>query len=354
MNGLLLINLGTPDAPTPEAVRRYLREFLSDPRVIDIRPAARWLLLNLVILPFRPAKSAHAYQKIWTAEGSPLLLHSQQLAARVQARLGDRWAVELGMRYGAPSIASALERLKQRGAERLVLFPLYPQYTSAANGSSLEEAFRHLSRAPVVPPVLTMDAFYDDPGFLDAFAERGRAVLEPNRPDHVLFSFHGVPERQVAATAEPGHCFRSESCCAQITAANRNCYRAQSFATARLLASRLQLAPGSWSVSFQSRLGRTPWIRPYTDEVLPELARKGVKRVAVFSPAFVADCLETLEELAIRAREDFIAAGGEELWLVPSLNASDTWVAAVTGMVERQAARFGAPTPSPLDATRTG
>lgn len=352
MNGLLLINVGTPDAPTPEAVRRYLREFLSDPRVIDMHPVGRWLLLNLIILPFRPAKSAHAYQQIWTEQGSPLLHHGERLVEKVEALLGDGWAVELGMRYGNPSLASALERLQARGAERLVVLPLYPQYASATTGSSLEALYRALGSKPVVPGLLALDPFYDDPGFLDAFAENGRPLLAEKNPDHVLFSFHGVPERQVEATA-PGHCLKGDACCAQITAANRHCYRAQCFATARHLAERLALPPDRWSISFQSRLGRTPWIRPYTDEVLPELVARGVKKVLVFSPAFVADCLETLEELGIRAREDFIARGGEELWLVPSLNASDTWASAIVEMVERQVAQLGPRRPALPELTRT-
>ncbi|MFN7133932.1 MAG: ferrochelatase [Myxococcales bacterium] len=344
MNGLLLINLGTPDAPTTPAVRRYLREFLSDPRVIDLSPVGRWLLLNLVILPFRPAKSAHAYQKVWTDRGSPLLFHSVDFTEKVRARLGARWKVELGMRYGAPSLASALEKLKAAHVERLVVLPLYPQYSSAANGSSLEEIFRVLGPLPAVPPLLALEEFFDDPGFIDAFAAVGRPVLDEKRPDHVLFSFHGLPERQVKATESvPGHCAFDEGCCARISEANRHCYRAQSFATARLIAERLGLPAERWSVSFQSRLGRTPWIKPYTDEVLPALRARGVRRVAVFCPAFVADCLETLEEIAIRAREDFLSQGGEDLTLVPSLNATDAWVDAAVAMVRRQTERFLAP-----------
>jgi ferrochelatase len=339
MTGLLLINLGTPDAPTTPAVRRYLRQFLSDPRVLDMNPVGRAALLYGVILPFRPAKSAAAYRKIWMDAGSPLLVHGRALVEAVRARLGAGWAVELGMRYGAPSLDAALERLAEAGCERLVVLPLYPQYASSSTGSSVEAVLRAVARRWVTPGLAVVEEFYDDAAFLAAFAERGAPLVAEARPDHVLFSFHGLPERQIRKADPTGaHCLASESCCAAIGAANRHCYRAQSYATARGIAERLRLS--EWSVSFQSRLGRTPWLRPYTDVVLPELARAGKRRVVVFCPAFVADCLETLEEIGIRAREDFLRAGGEALTLVPSLNAQASWAEAVVGIVRRQAARF--------------
>ena len=338
MLGILLLNLGTPDAPTAPAVRRYLRAFLSDPRVIDIHPAARKLLLELVILPTRPRQSAAAYAKIWTGEGSPLLTNSRALEARVRAALGPGHHVELAMRYGRPSIPEALARLRVAGAERLVVAPLYPQYSSAATGSSVEAVFAELSRQAVVPPVAVLPAFHDDPGFVRAFAAVGAPVLARERPDHVLFSFHGLPERHVQAADHSGrHCLRTPGCCDALVAANRDCYRAQCFATARALATALGLQPDAWSVCFQSRLGRTPWIKPYTDHRLDELARAGVRRLCVFCPAFVADCLETLEEIGLRAHEQFTAAGGEALALVPSLNASDAWVEALVGLLRRTA-----------------
>jgi protoporphyrin/coproporphyrin ferrochelatase len=338
--GLLLCNLGTPDDPSPSSVRRYLREFLSDPRVLDINPIARWALLNLVILPTRPRKSAAAYRLIWGPRGSPLLAHGQDLVAAVRERLGAGWAVELGMRYQRPSIASALAALRAAGADSVVVFPLYPQYSASSTGSSAEEVFRVAAREWVTPTLTFVPPFYDDAGFIDAFAAQGAPIVAPilasERPDHVLMSFHGLPERHMRKADETGqHCLASAGCCDAIVRANRHCYRAQCFATARALAARLALAPGAWSVSFQSRLGRTPWIRPYTDVVLPELAAVGKKRVAVFCPAFVADCLETLEEIGIRARRDFIAAGGDSLTLVPSLNASPRWVEAVAALAMR-------------------
>jgi ferrochelatase len=335
--GLLLINLGTPDEATTPAVRRYLAEFLADPRVLDINPVGRWLLLHGIILRTRPAKSAEAYEKIWDERGSPLLYHSRDLAAAVQERLGPTWRVALGMRYGNPSIASAYRELRDAGIDRIVALPLYPQYASSSTGSSLERLFELAKREENVPPLEVAPAFYDDPGFITAFEQVGRPVLDELRADHVLFSFHGLPERHMRKGDPTGrHCLASPTCCDAIVAANRNCYRAQSYATARALAAALGLQAPAWSVSFQSRLGRTPWIRPYTDVVLDELAAKGVKRLAVFCPAFVADCLETLEEIGMRAREQFRAAGGEELVLVPSLNSTPAWADAVVALASRQ------------------
>ena len=332
--GVLLINLGTPDAPETGAVRRYLREFLSDPRVLDIGPVGRAALLYGVILPFRPQKSAEAYRKIWMPQGSPLLVHGNALRDRLQDALGPGWAVELGMRYQSPSIASALEKLRARGVRELTVVPLYPQYASSSTGSSLEQVYRLVGEAWNVEALRVLPPFYDRPAFLDAFADVGRPVLAEVRPDHVLFSFHGLPERQVRKSDVSGaHCLASEDCCDVHVAANRWCYRAQCFFTARELANRLGLEAGRWTVTFQSRLGRTPWIRPYTDVVIPELAGKGVKRLAVFCPAFVADCLETLEEIGIRAKDQFLASGGESLTLVPSLNAHPSWVRGLTRML---------------------
>jgi ferrochelatase len=337
MHGVLLVNLGTPDAPTPRAVRRYLREFLGDPRVLDIPALGRWALLNLVILPFRPAKSAAAYQKIWghsPARGSPLLAHGLDLAESVRRELGPTFRVELGMRYGAPSLSSAIERLVLDGAESLTVVPLYPQYASSSTGSSLERVYALTGEKWNARPLRVMPAFFDAPWFLDAFAEVARPVLAGCSPEHVLMSFHGLPERQVKKSDETGtHCFGSAGCCDAVGEKNRFCYRAQCFATARGLAQRLGLGPEGFTVGFQSRLGRTPWVKPYTDELLVSLAKQGVKRLAVMCPAFVADCLETLEEIGIRANESFRAAGGESVTLVPSLNAHPAWVKGLSGAV---------------------
>jgi ferrochelatase len=337
--GLLLINLGTPDSTDPADVRRYLREFLSDPRVLDIPGWRRFLLLELLILPFRPRTSAEAYAKIWTDRGSPLLFHSEDLAAKVAERLAGSAVVELAMRYGRPSIASALDRFRSAGVDRIVVFPLYPQYSSAATGSSIEAAYRQAAARWNTPYLEVVPPFYDHPAFLDACARVAGPVLAAGPADAVLFSFHGLPERQVRKSDESGaHCLASADCCDRIVQANRSCYRAQCFATARALAERLGVPESRRIVCFQSRLGRTPWIKPYTDELLTALPAKGVKRAVILSPAFVADCLETLEELGIRGAASFRAAGGEELRVAPAVNAGDVWADGVVRLAREASA----------------
>lgn len=302
--GILLVNLGTPDAPEVPAVRRYLRGLLDDPRVLVMPRILRWLLVHLVIAPFRAPASTRAYRRIWTPEGSPLLVHGRALEAAVQARLpGDR--VRLGMQVGQPSIASAVAELGD--VDELVVLPLYPQYASATVGGALA-AIDRPHRA--VPP------FFGDTRFLDACASR---IPEA---DHVVFSFHGLPLTHVP-------CIDAD-CEAGVGERASNCYRSQCYATARGIAARL---PGRrWSVSFQSRLGRGEWLSPYTSLHLRELAASGVKRIAVACPSFVADCLETLYEIGIEEREA-LAELGTELVLVPSLNAGADWVEGVVGLV---------------------
>lgn len=326
--GLLLINLGTPEAPHPPEVRRYLREFLSDPRVLDMPALLRFLLLQLVILPRRSWTSAEAYQKIWTSDGSPLLVYGRALAGKVQALLGDAVQVELAMRYGQPSIASALDRFAAAGVSRLVVFPLYPQYSSAATGSSIERVLRLAAGRWNTPYIQIIPPFYDHPAYVAARAELARPFLDP-MPERVFFSFHGLPERQIRKSdPSGGHCLVRPDCCAAVGPANRYCYRAQCHAAARLLAERLGVPEERRIVCFQSRLGRSPWLSPMTDEVLAAEARRGVRR-AVIIPAFVTDCLETLEELAIRGVEIWRQNGGETLQVVPALNASDRFAEAV-------------------------
>lgn len=328
--GFLLINLGTPEGTRPSDLRRYLREFLGDPRVLDLPPLGRWALLNLVILPFRPRRSAEAYRKIWTERGSPLLYHGQDLRDRVAERLGDEVVVELAMRYGRPSLATGLGRLAAKGVSRIVALPLFPQYSAATTGSALEALYREAGRRWVSPPLEVLPAFYDHPAFIDALAARALPIIEEKQPEKVLFSFHGLPERQlVRADPSGARCLRSDDCCERIDEGNAFCYRAHCLATARALGEALGLPEEQRVVCFQSRLGRTPWMRPYTEEVLAELPKQGVRRAVILSPAFVADCLETLEELGIRGRETWRAAGGESLDLVPGLNASSAWVDAV-------------------------
>jgi ferrochelatase len=334
------VNLGTPTAPSAREVRRYLREFLSDPRVLDVPRPARWLLLHGLILPFRPRRSARAYASVWTPEGSPLLVHSRALAQGVAKALGPDFRVELAMRYGEPGIPRALERLDAEGVGRIVVLPLFPQYAASSGGSTLQAVYSEAGRRWSTPAIDALPPFYDDPGFLRTLAEVARPHLHRFRPNHVLLSFHGLPERHVRKSDRTGtHCLVRGSCCDAIGAANRDCYRAHCFATARGLAARLGLPAGGWSVAFQSRLGRTPWLRPYTDERLPELARGGVRRLAVATPSFLTDCLETLEEIGIRGRAQWRECGGEELLLVPCPNAHPLWVETVAGWIRARADR---------------
>ena len=341
--GLLLVNLGTPDAPRTPEVRRYLREFLSDPRVLDFSAARRAFALNVFILPFRPRQSAAAYRKIWTERGSPLLIHGLDLVEKLRAKLGPEAQVELAMRYQNPPVASTLEKFRASGVDQIVVFPLFPQYSSAAWGSAVEKVFAEASRLWNMPAIQVVPPYYDHPAFLDALAGVAGPILDSMKPDRVVMSFHGLPERQVIKSDESGggHCLRSDTCCERIVPANRHCYRAHCFTTARGIAERLDLQADIYTVTFQSRLGRSPWIQPYTDLVIRDLAQKGVKKLAVLSPAFVADCLETLEEIAIRAREDFQAHGGEELRLVSSLNSEDAWVEAIV-RIAREGSLLGA------------
>ena len=336
--GVLLVNLGTPDSPRAGDVRRYLREFLSDPRVLSMPAPARWLLLNLVILPFRPRKSAAAYREIWQPEGSPLLIHSDALARGVGDALGPRYAVELAMRYGQPRIDDALERLARAEVGRIVVLPLFPQYSAAATGSAVARVIEGVASRWDTLPVTVIGDFHDDPGFVGAFAAAAAPGLREFEPDHVLMSYHGLPEDQLRRSDTlGGRCLTSADCCDAKDAPGRGCYRAQCLATTRALCKELAVDEARCSSSFQSRLGRTPWIRPYTDEVLPALAERGVKRLAVLCPAFVADCLETLEEIGIRLREQWRELGGEDMLLCPCPNADPRWVEAVADMARRHA-----------------
>ena len=345
--GVLLINLGSPESPRTGDVRRYLREFLSDPRVIDIPAVARWLLLNLIILPLRPRKSGAAYQKIWTVRGSPLIQHSVDLAERVAELLNadggragsPRYVVKLAMRYGTPSIAAALKEFRDAGVMRVRVLPLYPQYSTAATASSIARVFEAAAAEWNLPALEIMPPFFDHPGYLDPYASLAAEAMQTAEHqgrykfDHVLFSFHGIPERHILKGNVHGHCELNDACCARIGPENQYCYRAHCYATARGLAARLKLDPQKWSVSFQSRLGRTPWLKPYTDFELAELPARGVKNLAVFSPAFVADCLETLEELDMAGRETFRAAGGENFFYVPCVNSDPAWARGVVSIL---------------------
>ncbi|GMV93547.1 MAG: ferrochelatase [Candidatus Hydrogenedentota bacterium] len=334
--GVLIINTGTTAAPRAEETRTYLREFLSDPRVLDINPVVRWLLLNLVILRKRPKDSAHAYSQIWTDQGSPLLVITRELMAGLKERMPES-EFAIGMRYGKPSIEDGLTELIEKQVDRIILAHQFPQYSSAANGSALELAYQLAGKPWNVPHLSALPPFYDDPGFIESWVAVSKPVLESFQPDHVLMSYHGLPERHVQKSDTTGgaHCLQSDDCCDRICDANKWCYRAHCFETSRLLAQRLGLSADDYSISFQSRLGRDPWIQPPTDVVIPDLPKDGIKRLAVMCPSFTADCLETLEEIGLRAKSDFLTAGGEAFQFIPCLNSHPTWVDALVRMLQR-------------------
>lgn len=327
---LLLLNLGTPDSPSTPDVRRYLSEFLNDARVIDVPWLVRKVLVNGVIVPFRAPRSAKLYREIWTDRGSPLLFHGQDLREAVEAEMGPEWAVEFAMRYRNPRMRDALERIRLMNVERLVVLPLYPQYASSTTGSTLEALMKELEHWPTLPALQFITDFYRNPDYLDCVAQTGRK-FDLSDYDHILFSFHGIPERHIRKGDCQSHCLK-DTCCAAIGPKNHHCYRAGCFETARQVAFRLGLRQEDYTVSFQSRLGRDPWIKPYTDHELESLAKAGKKRVLVFSPAFVADCLETVHEIGVEYQEEFEKWGGTKVQLVPSLNSEPAWVKTVANM----------------------
>ena len=331
--GVLLINLGTPNSPEKKQVRQYLQEFLSDKRVIDIPWIFRILLLYCIILPFRTKKSAKAYKKIWLKEGSPLFVHSKNLVENVQVCLGENYIVELAMRYQHPSINNAIKKLFHHKIEHGVIVPLFPQYSSAANGSALQKVHEEWKNHWNVVPLTTVGAFYEYKNFIQCFVRRIESVLENFHADYLLLSYHGLPERHILKSdcGQKKTCLKENNCCENFSQNAPFCYKAQCLSTTKAIVSQLKAIPHS--TSFQSRLGRTKWIDPDTTEVLPQLFQQGFKRLAVVCPAFVADCLETLEEIEIRAREQWLLLGGESLVLVPSLNGGQDWALAVANMV---------------------
>ena len=338
--GVLLINLGTPDASTPEAVGNYLREFLMDGFVIDVPTPLRWFLVNVMIAPRRKVRSAKSYEQVQLPGGSPLLVYTRELADQVAARLApdDRYVVGYAMRYGSPSIEAVLATLNSRDISRFIVLPLYPQYAESSVETAVVETKRVAKALGCIDRLSFVAPFYKRPEFIAAQARRIRKLQEERQVDHLVLSFHSVPERylkRLDTTQE--HCLVRFDCCNQVSAVNHNrCYRAQCIFTAGAIAAQLGLRDDDYTVSFQSRLGRAKWIGPTTEAVLRDLAQRGVKRVAVSCPSFVADCLETIEEMGIRGRQTFIDAGGDELYLIPSLNAEPLWVETVANWVREE------------------
>ncbi len=332
-HALLLVNLGSPASTDVADVRRYLNQFLMDPYVIDLPWPLRRLLVSLILLR-RPAQSAEAYASIWWEQGSPLVV----LGKRLQAAMAEHWAqgpVELAMRYGQPSIEAVLLRLAAQGVSQVTLAPLYPQFADSTVTTVIEEARRVVREHGLVMRFALLAPFYEQPEYLDALVDSAKPYLAEGF-DHLLLSFHGLPERHLHKLDPSNHCLKGADCCRtaspQVLA---RCYRAQCLRSAELFAARAGLGPQQWSLAFQSRLGRAKWIEPYTEARLEALAEQGVKKLLVMCPAFVADCIETLEEIGDRGREQFRQAGGQELVLVPCLNDHPSWVAALKTLSER-------------------
>lgn len=324
---ILLINLGTPEAPTRAAVRRYLKEFLSDPRVVEIPRPLWWLILNGVILNLRPAKSAAKYAQIWDRDGSPLRLHTERQAKLLRGYLGAQGhaglVVEFAMRYGTPSIASVLARLKQQRCERILVLPLYPQYAASTTATALDAVSDHFRRTRNIPELRMVRHFHDHPAYIAALAESVRRHwARVGKPDKLLMSFHGLP-RYTLERGDPYHC---------------ECQK-----TARLLAEALALAPQQYQLSFQSRFGRAEWLKPYTAATLAQWGKQGLRRVDVICPGFVADCLETLEEIGMEGKAEFLNAGGKEFHTIPCLNEGDTWIQALAQIALEHMSGWGAP-----------
>lgn len=315
--GVLLANLGTPDEPTAPALRRYLAQFLSDTRVIEL-PRIIWsVILHGIILRVRPKKSAALYKSVWTSEGSPLLAISNQQTAAIQEQLGDSYSVKLGMRYGNPSIASALRELQAEGVRKIIVLPLYPQYAGPTTGSTFDAVSTELTRWRWVPELHFINNYCDQPLYVEALANSvSEAIAKSGLPQKIIFSYHGMPKRYLTA-GDPYFCF---------------CQK-----TTRLIQEKLQLDKNICITSFQSRFGRDEWLKPYTDETLKNLPEEGVKNVMILSPAFSADCLETLEELAVENRHVFLSAGGEKYEYIPALNARADHIFALAKLIEQSA-----------------
>lgn len=323
--GVLLMNVGTPDSPEVGDVRKYLSQFLNDPRVIDIPWLARKVLVNAIIVPFRAPKSAKIYKQMWTDEGSPLLIHSENFKIGLQESLGEKYQVEIAMRYQSPSVEEGLEKIRKNNPKKIIVVPMYPQYASSSTGTCMEDVMRIASKWWAIPEMVFVNQFYDLPGYIDGFVKKAKE-FDVDSYDHVLFSYHGLPVRQLDKIYDEGLC-SDHDCENELTNENHFCYKATCYATTRSIAKGLGLSEDRYTVGFQSRLD-DKWIKPYSDKVVAEKAKSGVKKMLVFSPAFVADCLETLIEIGHEYQEIFEEHGGEKIQLVPSLNNDPDWVEA--------------------------
>jgi ferrochelatase len=336
MKGALLVNLGSPDSPDPKDVKRYLGEFLMDERVIDLPKALRTFLVKGIILNTRPKKSAKAYKKIWWEEGSPLIVLSKRLRQSVQKKVTI--PVELAMRYGTPSIEEGIKNLVNQGINEIILIPLYPQFAMATTETILVLAEEvRLQNHPQVS-FTVLPPFYNHPDYIRVLSESIQENLKGKEWEHLLFSYHGIPERHIRKSdVTKSHCKIDKSCCQTSSKAHQYCYRHQCYETTRQVAEYLELKQGTFSTSFQSRLGLDPWLRPYTDQTVAKFAKKGVKKMAIATPAFVSDCLETLEEIGMEAAEDFEEKGGEKLFVIPCINDRPDWVNVLSRWIDEWA-----------------
>jgi len=334
MKGALLINLGSPDSPDPRDVKRYLGEFLMDERVIDTSKALRTFLVKGIILNTRPKKSAKAYKKIWWEEGSPLIVLSKRLQKSVQKKISI--PVELAMRYGNPSIEEGIKNLVNQGVNEIILIPLYPQFAMATTETILVLAEEVRSQNHPNLSFTVLPPFYNHPDYIRVLSESIQENLKGKVWEHLLFSYHGIPERHIRKSdVTKSHCKIDKSCCQTSSKAHKYCYRHQCYETTRLVAEYLELKEGTFSTSFQSRLGLDPWLRPYTDQTVAKFAKKGVKKMAIATPAFVSDCLETLEEINIQGKESFLKNGGKNLDLIPCLNDNDDHIILLKSLIEK-------------------
>lgn len=339
ITGVLLANLGTPLSPRPSDVKRYLIEFLTDKRVIDIPWWKRQLLVRAFIVPRRYRQSAQAYSRIWTPEGSPLLVHSRNLRDKLQSALGPRFKVALGMRYQIPSLEQSLKELLQSPLRQLIILPLFPQYASATTGSVHAHIMKYLQREYTLPHLTFIDSYSNHPAFIRAWQSRAH-LYDFSLFDHILISFHGLPVNQLVKADRSHFCQKEKGCCLKRGVNNYSCYSAQCYATGLALAKQLELAAERYTITFQSRLGSDKWLEPYTIDVLHRLAAAGKKRILVFCPAFTCDCLETLYEIGVEYEAEFKKAGGEALQLVEGLNDSPLWVDALKEIIEENTSRY--------------
>ncbi len=331
--GILIANLGTPDNPTRKDVNRYLNQFLTDGRVIDYPWLSRQLLVRGLIVPLRAGNSTKLYKRLWTEDGSPLKIYGDRVVTGVQQRLGDEYKVVLGMRYQNPSLDAAIEELLRARVDHVTVFPMFPQYASASTGSLHQEVMEILCKLQTIPGLTLIRDYYDHPKMIDVIVEHA-STFDLESYDHILFSYHGIPQRQLRKADQEEHCLRDKSCCQNLTDINAGCYSAQCYATTRALVQRLKLDSADYTTCFQSRLGKEPWTQPYTSDVLKERAAQGDKRLLVFSPAFVADCLETIVEVEFEYQEEFEELGGEKLDLVPSLNDDPAWMDCIVQIIK--------------------